>query len=124
MSSLNNPADILSRGLEPSALASSRLWWHGPHFLTVSEDHWPDSNYQVKECDLPEQRIVVVTASIPQVLFTNDLLERFSNLNKICRILAYCLRLVKARRPESFSVFITVQEMRYAGSIMQGSTTM
>ena len=33
----NNPADLASRGTKASELLHSRLWWHGPTFLTSQE---------------------------------------------------------------------------------------
>ncbi|XP_075162828.1 uncharacterized protein LOC142235458 [Haematobia irritans] len=35
----DNPADIGSRGVTPADLAASRIWWHGPHWL--SRDYGP-----------------------------------------------------------------------------------
>ncbi|EFN63050.1 hypothetical protein EAG_00014, partial [Camponotus floridanus] len=33
VSSADNPADILSRGLHPRELEDSAMWWNGPAFL-------------------------------------------------------------------------------------------
>ena len=36
-----NPADMPSRGLVAYKLVSSKIWWEGPPFLKMSEQHWP-----------------------------------------------------------------------------------
>ncbi|GFW40537.1 integrase catalytic domain-containing protein [Trichonephila clavipes] len=35
VSSEQNPADLVSRGLDPSSLYNNSLWWNGPKFLTM-----------------------------------------------------------------------------------------
>lgn len=42
-----NPADILSRGIEPALLQDNRLWFDGPEFL-FDESTWPP-NVEVEE---------------------------------------------------------------------------
>ncbi|XP_033228930.1 uncharacterized protein LOC117180542 [Belonocnema kinseyi] len=41
VSSLDNPADIISRGINPAGLLMSDLWWHGPAWLSRDLDNWP-----------------------------------------------------------------------------------
>ena len=36
-----NPADLPTRGLTPSALRQETLWWNGPDFLLVPQVEWP-----------------------------------------------------------------------------------
>ena len=38
-----NPADLLTRGINTTQLHSSALWTHGPHWLPF-ESHWPSWN--------------------------------------------------------------------------------
>nr|CAI5844978.1 unnamed protein product [Callosobruchus analis] len=39
----NNPADIISRGLPPSKLIDSDLWWHGSRRLREGPSRWPNT---------------------------------------------------------------------------------
>ncbi|XP_032688818.1 uncharacterized protein LOC116852490 [Odontomachus brunneus] len=36
-----NPADCASRGLSPRSLRDHRLWWHGPDWVALPPDQWP-----------------------------------------------------------------------------------
>ena len=41
VSTKDNPADHLTRGMATSALACSDQWWKGPEFLQMDEGEWP-----------------------------------------------------------------------------------
>lgn len=47
VSSSDNPADLLSRGTTAEELRASKLWWHGPHWLTKTAEHWPCEQKQL-----------------------------------------------------------------------------
>ena len=38
-----NPADYISRRLTPAKIRNCDLWWHGPAFLIMPENSWPES---------------------------------------------------------------------------------
>ncbi|XP_066156028.1 uncharacterized protein [Euwallacea fornicatus] len=85
-----NPADLVSRGVFPSELMESSLWWYGPSFLQSRESHWPSVSEGPKE--VPEVRVlkrVVVFVAIGDYFF-----ERYSDFNRLSRIVAYVLRFV------------------------------
>ncbi|GFT85360.1 uncharacterized protein TNCV_497561 [Trichonephila clavipes] len=42
VSSEQNPADLVSRGLDPSSLHNNSLWWNGPTFLATKD--FPERN--------------------------------------------------------------------------------
>jgi len=39
--SQSNPADLISRGVEPATLSTSTLWWKEPQWLTQEPSSWP-----------------------------------------------------------------------------------
>ena len=39
--SQSNPADLISRGIEPSKFSPSTLWWKGPHKSSQELSSWP-----------------------------------------------------------------------------------
>ncbi|XP_075167809.1 uncharacterized protein LOC142239965 [Haematobia irritans] len=85
----DNPADLGSRGVSPAELAVSTLWWHGPEWLCSASSQWDISDLTPLETDV-EVRAVKTHASF----FTNyeDILERFSSLDRALRVIAYIFR--------------------------------
>ncbi|GJQ77238.1 hypothetical protein Trydic_g20664 [Trypoxylus dichotomus] len=76
-----NPADIVSRGANPSQLLKSDLWWSGPSLLLKDKEHWPSpkSDLFTGPDDMPERRkeIQIVLISIIMHLFlTNTALSQ------------------------------------------------
>jgi len=92
-----NPADIISRGASLKTLIHSNLWLHGPDFLT-EPSKWPKNSniscFTRSSSNIPELKTIPKLTLILQNL-TIDLFERFSCVNKLIRIVAYCLRFIK-----------------------------
>ncbi|XP_025192641.1 uncharacterized protein LOC112592702 [Melanaphis sacchari] len=86
-----NPADLISRGIDAASIAQSKLWWHGPHWLIQSQSTWPNS-YQSPDT-LPELRTVklVLTASDGSSPW---LLEKYSSWSKLLRVTALVQRFI------------------------------
>ncbi|XP_049887043.1 uncharacterized protein LOC126381635 isoform X1 [Pectinophora gossypiella] len=85
-----NPADCLSRGVEPHLLQSHDLWWHGPTFLSQLDFNPVCENVKLPK-DIPELKtshVISITEDLP--LFNNC-----SNIDKMKRIVAYIFRFVK-----------------------------
>ncbi|XP_029168338.1 uncharacterized protein LOC114938529 [Nylanderia fulva] len=112
--SAHNPADILSRGVDLAGLMQSTIWWNGPAFLQLTEEHWP-----VKLCvdlsgELPEQkRVTAAVISIQQSIVLN-LLDKHFNLDRALRIIAYCLRVARSRTIKYQTTFISHHEITVA----------
>ncbi|GBM16942.1 hypothetical protein AVEN_267331-1 [Araneus ventricosus] len=60
VSSHDNPADLISRGVDPDRLSESSLWWSGPEFLT--HDSYPERD-------------------IPSTVIRNDFSNELTNSN-------------------------------------------
>ncbi|XP_050064313.1 uncharacterized protein LOC114118967 [Aphis gossypii] len=87
-----NPADIVSRGMDAAAISQSMLWWHGPQWLQQEPASWP-SSYQAPE-ELPEVRpvkLILATASKDD----SWILGRYSKYMQLIRITALIMRFVK-----------------------------
>ncbi|XP_028156849.1 uncharacterized protein LOC114350305 isoform X2 [Ostrinia furnacalis] len=104
--SKDNPADLVSRGLKADLISECSLWWSGPQFLTKHQTHWPKMpNVQVKQ-DLPEivsNQVIDESDSNSHLISLHQshnnsvitrLIHKYSNLNKLQRIMAYVRRFI------------------------------
>lgn len=53
-----NPADILSRGTTTDELKNSKLWWHGPSFLSKKTAVFTESTNMIDNSELPEIKTI------------------------------------------------------------------
>ncbi|XP_029163314.1 uncharacterized protein LOC114934768 [Nylanderia fulva] len=112
--SAHNPADILSRGVDLAGLMQSTIWWNGPAFLQLTEEHWP-----VKLCvdlsgELPEQKRVTAAVIAIQQSIVLNLLDKHATLDRALRIIAYCLRIARSRTIKYQTTFISHHEITAA----------
>jgi hypothetical protein len=92
-----NPADLISRGLEPSALSTSTLWWKGPQWLTQEPSSWPTTEVNTPTENLETRNVHVALLQHPE-----DITPRFSKLKKLIRVSAYCRRFIhNCRHPKA-----------------------
>jgi hypothetical protein len=93
-----NPADLVSRGVSPVQLKNCALWWQGPPFLSLDKSLWPTT--KIKSVNLPEFKVNQVQALHTSTNQTFNI-ENYSNLNRLVRVVAYCLRFkTNSQKPE------------------------
>ncbi|KAL0822198.1 hypothetical protein ABMA28_004328 [Loxostege sticticalis] len=104
-----NPADCASRGLKPEELKTHTLWWNGPAWLqseTIETGEW-----DVPETHEEERVKAHVMTEQPKEDF---LWCKFSNLQKMLRIMSYCRRFLKLKTPKAnrplFTALVTIEE--------------
>lgn len=95
VSSGDNPADLVSRGLNLDALSQSPLWWKGPSFLYDNKSNL--DNFIIPDRDLPEIRSKTVNMSITTAEHVIDF-DRYSSFNKLKRVGAFVLRFISNMR--------------------------
>ncbi len=79
ISSNNNPADLLSRGVTATHLQVNNLWWDGPPWLTSPPECWPMPQF-IHPKELPEVRaVILMTPSSPETNF-RDSFSSYSHL--------------------------------------------
>lgn len=112
VSSEENVADGLSRGLLPQALLQTSTWFNGPHWLYEDYTRWPIHSYSIAEDnDTSEERKVTLTL-LKQV--DNPLIKfslRFSSYNRLIRSIVFILRFMKKL---SRNYLITASDFNYA----------
>lgn len=103
--SAQNPADMLSRGLSPSNLSKSELWWHGPPFLNhlnLDYKYFETCNiahYARHVSNVTEERRKPSTINVSLTTYeASSLLERFSTFSRLQRVIACCLRFLANAR--------------------------
>jgi hypothetical protein len=92
----NNPADLCSRGVQPSILADPKnVWWTGPSWLSKSSSEWPsvkedpDSNCDEINKEKKKSTIVLTNVAVPAALFDET---RYGTLTTLLRYTGYILR--------------------------------
>ncbi|XP_075158099.1 uncharacterized protein LOC142231374 [Haematobia irritans] len=87
-----NPADSASRGIIPGELVENEIWWRGPNFLYESSDLWPQ-NLPNLETNL-EEKGAKISAHNSEVLQYPEILQKYSKLETLLRVLSLCTRFV------------------------------
>ncbi|XP_031333959.1 uncharacterized protein LOC116163973 [Photinus pyralis] len=114
----SNPADCASRGIMPQRLINHHMWWNGPPFLSIPRDEW---HFDIDKCSHAETELEVqqeekylVHSSAVITNMVDRLLERFSSLTYIQRILGYTYRFIhNCRHPtDKHSGSLTSKELR------------
>lgn len=110
-----NPADLLTRGINGNQLLHSSTWINGPSWLSNGSDNWPEINFIVKSsCPL---LCLQVTAEA-EVCTTNEPLfaiENFSCYRRIVRITAHVLRFIdRLRRKHIQTAYLSSEEIQRA----------
>jgi hypothetical protein len=91
-----NPADLLSRGLQADELGSTPMWWQGPKWLLQSSSSWPKET-TTTDSQLPEERKIaqILTITIRQPLLD---IARFGNYWKLLNVTGWIFRFLQMLR--------------------------
>lgn len=92
-----NPSDLATRGVLPENLVNLRLWWHGPKFLSCPIDQSLIKNDETHDFIIPELKKSSILLTTRQVDNLN-LFNRFSCINKLRRVVSYCIRFISNLR--------------------------
>ncbi|XP_053685941.1 uncharacterized protein LOC128735484 [Sabethes cyaneus] len=114
VSTHDNPADLVSRGIMPQELHSSKLWWCGPPFLRKNDIVWPKGVQLVDPMQLPE--LIQVTA-MPAVVERLHLFDNCSKYNIMLRVVTRIKRMFQNRQRSAENQRrgeFSAEEMRYA----------
>lgn len=93
VSTLDNPADLSSRGRMPKEFLTDKFWQNGPHWLSLDQESWPFM--KVQSCELPEvKRDKNRQISMTIISQGFNLLERYSSTRTLINVVAFCLRFI------------------------------
>ncbi|XP_058448645.1 uncharacterized protein LOC131428617 [Malaya genurostris] len=114
VSTTDNPADRISRGVEPQQLLQDSLWWNGPSFLLLSSEDWPESII-VTSPSLTEQQMLErkTTVALHSHVPDTSMIHAYSELAPLLRVTAYCQRFIancRSAKSERSQGSITVHE--------------
>ncbi|XP_065095804.1 uncharacterized protein LOC135717606 [Ochlerotatus camptorhynchus] len=89
---LENPADIISRGMIPAQLQYESLWFNGPHWLKLDEHNWP-SVHQIHEEDFDPMDLEAKSmATALPVVTPSDIFSLRSSYTHLVRLTAWLRR--------------------------------
>lgn len=115
-----NPADHISRGVHAQSINSLDIWWSGPSFLKHDRASWPQS--PSGSTSLPETRPEISLNVTVQNICENSTLidfDRFSNLTRLKRCVAYALRFISScKKQVSEKGYLTETELRNAMNLI------
>lgn len=113
--SLENPADLASRGSSADKLSSCSLWWEGPPYLSDNPNSWPQfpESHNQSSSHLPEMVSAYhINTSLSIENSISALFSKISNFNSLQRIVAYVIRFINKCRKLSFqSGTLTTMEL-------------
>jgi hypothetical protein len=93
----SNPVDLISRGVEPTTLSNSTLWWKGPQWPIQESSSWPAT-----EINTPTEHLEVRNVHGALLQPPEDFTQRLTKLNKLIRVIAYCRRFnISCRHPRA-----------------------
>lgn len=113
----SNPADCCSRGSLPQELVNHPLWWTGPAWL-VEFDAPSEIILELGDpSEKKEDTITFMTALADRMV--DSLLTRFSSLEKIIRIVAYCLRFADGTRSRPIPRTMSVDQLESHSALLR-----
>ena len=105
----DNPADIISRGLDPVQLLESSVWFNGPGFLYLSRELWP--KFQHNGSNIISTQTLANIAEVKPIVHLPDVIpiHKYSTLLKLLSVTSYVLKFIcnlKLRLPQAADDYI------------------
>ncbi|XP_058810958.1 uncharacterized protein LOC131675834 [Topomyia yanbarensis] len=118
---VENPADLIPRGISPEDILENNFWWNGPSWLEADPTRYPKQPENSAEIGEEERRHTIVANSAASLAaFNENYFKRFASYTDVIRRTAYWLRLIKLlrkprheRRDGSFLSTAQLRESEY-----------
>lgn len=114
VNTFDNPSDLLTRGIDPNTLITSKKWFHGPSWLILNDSEWPQHDAQIKKSNLPDMRPITTNCFVGLTENISLLISKFSDLTCLQRHIAYIFRFInncKKTKDLRDTGSLTVQEL-------------
>ncbi|XP_062534710.1 uncharacterized protein LOC134203894 [Armigeres subalbatus] len=111
---VDNPADLISRGIGPDQIHTCTLWWEGPPWLKKMREEWPSSSTTPVAQDVEaEFRSTAHCANEKPEGFVDWYISKFPAYTDVLRRTAIWQRLIRILRKEDPKPtgFLTVKEL-------------
>lgn len=106
----DNPADVISRGIDPANLKEHSLWWKGPDWLP-HKDQWPKVPENLEDTEEETKLCHQISVKTDQEV---EIIKQFSSLTRMIRVISYCNRFItNCRTSKKTTGSLSVQEMDY-----------
>ena len=103
----DNPADLASRGSNPTELSNNETWFHGPRWLSADESSWPNPLLEYtpgQETNIPPILMEVGNAAPDETNPTLSTLSdhnRFSNWKRLKRTTVFIFRFLRKMKSDT-----------------------
>lgn len=100
----DNPADCLSRGVDPQTLGTNMLWWYGPQFLNNADYihcRFSDRDSIHNLPEVKQNKAVTCINTNHQNTFIPEFMDKGNNIDKMTRIMSYVLRFINNCRKKN-----------------------
>ncbi|XP_062557632.1 uncharacterized protein LOC134222502 [Armigeres subalbatus] len=102
---VDNPADLISRGIGPDQIHTCTLWWEGPPWLKKMREEWPSSSATPVAQDVEaEFRSTAHCANEKPEGFVGWYISKFPSYTDVLRRTAIWQRLIRILRKEPKSL--------------------
>ena len=109
ISTEQNPADILSRGMMPKKLSQCDLWWKGPEFIRLGTEPMQPVLLETEESrkEMVEESRIMMQRQFPtsKDLFANRLFLKYESFSKFLQVyskVAFCAALWRSKNRKEF----------------------
>lgn len=97
VTSAQNPADIASRGITPHELNGNTLWMAGPSWLQGENIAYT----RPKSISTNMEQRTIKSHAVTEDVKEDKMWIKFSSLQKLVRVIAYCKRFLNVTRPNA-----------------------